>query len=524
MVKLLDCTLRDGGYYTNWNYSDRTIREYFRYLNKLPIDYAEIGYRSLRSDEYLGELFYTPLYILQAARELMPGIRKAIMLDEKDTAPGDLDVLLDPCRDLVHLVRIAVSPERLSQGMLLARRAKDKGFEVAINLMHASHWRNDAALPDRIKREAESIDYLYIVDSYGALYPSDVQWLVKALKPGLTVPLGFHGHNNLELALSNSLTAIEYGCDIIDTTVTGMGRGAGNLKTELALIVLKEKYGFDLDFDSLSSLTGLFESLQRKYEWGTNIAYMLSGAYSIPQKEIMAQMNKHRHFIGNIIGEWKSYTGNGSNGNGVSYALLRQQPKADVVVVTGGGASAAEQAEALHRFVRIQTAQGRRVSLIHSSTRFAELFNALPGSDQYYCLVGKEGKRLESFATSGDIVRNNRFIVPSQNKVKGIYLPNTGKAEVLQCSELHFAAGFDDSPLALGIQAALDLDAATIYLFGFDGYLVQHDSAHLDLFNENQQIVNKAATAGIPLVSLTPTRYMGLRQLSIFHLITKYSA
>lgn len=524
MVKLLDCTLRDGGYYTNWNYSDQTIKEYFKYLNKLPVDYAEIGYRSLRSDEYLGELYYTPLYILQAAQELMPGIRKAIMLDEKDTAPEEMHVLLDPCRGLVHMIRIAVSPERLSHGMLLARMAKDKGFEVAINLMHASRWRSDPALPDRIKREAEAIDYLYIVDSYGALYPQDVQCLVRCLKPGLAVPLGFHGHNNLELALSNALTAIECGCDIIDTTVTGMGRGAGNLKTELALIVLKEKYGFDLDFDSLSSLTALFQPLQKKYEWGTNIAYMLSGAYSIPQKEIMAQMNKRRHFIGNIIGEWKSYTSNGVHQAASTYPYLRQQPKADMVIITGGGASAAEQAEALHRFVDIEAAKGRRIRLVHSSTRFAGVFNELAGPEQYYCLVGKEGKRLESFPGSGDIIRNNRFIVPSQDKVKSIYLPDTAGPAVLQCSDLHFAPGLDDSPLALGIQAALDMDADTIFLFGFDGYLVQHDSTHLDLFNENQQILNKAAAAGIGLVSLTPTRYQGLRQVSIFHLITKHSA
>jgi len=524
MVKLLDCTLRDGGYYTNWNYSDRTIKEYFKYLNKLPVDYAEIGYRSLRSDEYLGELYYTPLYILQAAHELMPAIRKAIMLDEKDTAPEDLGVLLDPCRGLVDMIRIAVSPERLGDGLLLARIAKDKGFEVAINLMHASRWRNDASLPDRIKRGAEGIDYLYIVDSYGALYPTDVQYLVNMLKPGLTIPLGFHGHNNLELALSNSLTAIECGCDIVDTTVRGMGRGAGNLKTELALIVLKEKYQFDLDFDSLSSLTALFQSLQKKYEWGTNIAYMLSGAYSIPQKEIMAQMNKHRHFIGNIIGEWKSYTTNGVHKADTAYPYLRQQPKADMVIITGGGASAEEQAEALHRFVTIETAKGRRIRLVHSSTRFAGVFNGLPGPEQYYCLVGKEGKRLESFPDSSGIIRNSRFIIPSQNKVKSTYLPDTAGPEVLQCSDLHFAPGFDDSPLALGIQAALDMDAGTIYLFGFDGYLVQHDHTHLDLFNENQQILNKAAAAGIELVSLTPTRYQDLQQISIFHLITKYSA
>ena len=516
--------MRDGGYYTNWNYSDRTIKEYFRHISRLPVDYVEIGYRSLRSDEYLGELYYTPSYILQAAQELMPGIAKAIMLDEKDTTLPELGTLLDPCVGLIDMVRIAVSPERLTRGLTLARAARAKGFRVAINLMHASRWGKDAALIDRLKREAASIDFLYVVDSYGAMYPKDVEQLVRALRPGLGIPMGFHGHNNLELALSNSLTAIDCGCDIIDVTVTGMGRGAGNLKTELALIVLKEKYKLDLDFDSLSSLTTLFETLRKKYEWGTNMAYMLSGAYSIPQKEMMAQLNKHRHFIGNIVREWERFMKRDAADDNASLPCLGSEPKADVVIVTGGGDSGLEQTEALSRFIAIETAGGRQVTLVHSSTRYAEVYDALPGLTQYFCLVGKEGKRLESFAGSAALIGRHRFIIPAEIRVKGIYLPgHTPGGAVLQCAESLFAAGLDDSPLALGIQAALDLQASTIYLYGFDGYEVHQDNSLLELFNENQQILNNAAAHGIGLVSLTPSRYHHLRQVSIFHLITRHT-
>lgn len=522
MVKILDCTLRDGGYYNNWNYPRKTLEEYFKHLNNLPVSFAEIGYRSTRKDRYLGELFYTPDYILRKAAELIPSIQKAIMLDEKDVTVRDLHALLTTCKGLVHMIRIAVSPDRLDNGLELAREAGNMGFSTALNVMYASKWLSDEQLMDKIKRDVKDISYFYLVDSFGALYPHQVKDLIHKLKPDLVVPLGFHGHNNLELALINSLTAIEHGCEIIDSTVAGMGRGAGNLKTELLLIALKEKELYNLDFDSLSCLTELFEGLRKKYEWGTNIAYMLAGAYSIPQKEVMEQMNKQRYFIGNIIGGWGKYVSGDTFSKSQEVPLLSGNRPSDEIIITGGGPSVSDYQEAFKHFVEMQYAANISTGIIHSSTRFASVFNKEYAGLQYFCLFGKEGKRLESFPESAEIIRNDRFIIPCLSVTQGTYIPAGMADNIYQSSEISFASQFSDSPLALAIQSAIDLKARKIYLYGFDGYLVQENQAQFDLFNENQQIIDKALEHGIQLISLTPTRYRNLKEVSIFRIITKF--
>ena len=105
------------------------------------------------------------------------------------------------------------------------------------------------------------------------------------------VKLGFHGHNNLEMALANTLTAIDEGIDIVDATITGMGRGAGNLKTELLLTVLNAKGVLDFPYNELSKTVDDFTELQSHYEWGTNLPYMVSGANSLPQKQVFCGEN-----------------------------------------------------------------------------------------------------------------------------------------------------------------------------------------------------------------------------------------
>ena len=103
----------------------------------------------------------------------------------------------------------------------------------------------------------------------------------------LTIPLGFHGHNNLEMAFTNARMAIDYGADLIDCTITGMGRGAGNLKTELMLTYLKATNNLQFNLLALNTLINEFKVLQSQYKWGTSLPYMVCGAYSLPQTEVM---------------------------------------------------------------------------------------------------------------------------------------------------------------------------------------------------------------------------------------------
>ena len=124
--------------------------------------------------------------------------------------------------------------------------------------MVAAFEANVAEIPNLLDGK---IDFLYMVDSYGSVYPDELVELIKLIKKRTNVALGFHGHNNLELGLINTLTAIENGVDIVDSTITGMGRGAGNLKTELLLTVLNSKGILDFDYNHLSNVVDIFTKI-----------------------------------------------------------------------------------------------------------------------------------------------------------------------------------------------------------------------------------------------------------------------
>ena len=128
-MKILDCTLRDGGYYTNWDFEESIVENYLNSMNNLPVDIIEIGYRSAPKDQYLGEYFYCPTYVMQKIRSRFQK-KIAIMLNEKDTSIDDLPMLLGPCEGYVDIVRMAVNPDNFDRAIDTAQAIKERGFEV----------------------------------------------------------------------------------------------------------------------------------------------------------------------------------------------------------------------------------------------------------------------------------------------------------------------------------------------------------------------------------------------------------
>jgi 4-hydroxy 2-oxovalerate aldolase len=159
---------------------------------------------------------------------------------------------------------------------------KDRGFAVALNIMGASS--TDPGLLARIAPAYRApLDALVLADSCGSLTPDDTGELVRRVRARQPQVLGIHLHDNLGLALPNALAAIERGVEIVDSTVAGMGRGAGNLRTEQLLLTLCMKYGRqDLDpTPLLHVLSKHMMPLHRVYGWGSDFAYMLSGLAGI---------------------------------------------------------------------------------------------------------------------------------------------------------------------------------------------------------------------------------------------------
>ena len=488
-ITILDCTLRDGGYYTNWDFDKRLVNEYIKATNVLPIDYLEIGYRSPTKEGYFGEFFYCPDYLLVELRE--KSVKKlAIMLNEKDVRATDTPKLLKTAVGKIDMVRIAVDPRNLLRAIELAESIKVLGFEVGFNVMYMSSWSSQNGFLENLRHVNGVIDYFYMVDSYGGVYPEDVRAISELIKDRVYVPFGFHGHNNLELALINSLTAIDNGATLIDATITGMGRGAGNLRTELFLTVLNAKGAVDFDFNALSKVVDGFSKLHTSYQWGTNLPYMVSGANSLPQKDVMDWVGKRYYSFNSIIRALNNEA-KGIKDNQKLHVFKPVQ-LAKKALIVGGGPSVNEHADAITNWLRIN----EDIVIIHASSKNAMVFRNLKNK-QIFCLVGNEGHRMED-VFMGDIPDGALCILPPFPRKMGTYIPESLKGKAFELPAISFTDKLNDSHTAIALQTSVQMGVEELYVVGYDGY---HTSVlglkEQELLKENEMLFEGIKDYGI---------------------------
>ncbi len=510
-MKILDCTIRDGGYYTQWDFDQTLIETYLTSMNSLPVDYLEVGYRSPKLAGYHGQYYYCPDFVLQKMARLSEK-KLVIILNEKDIDVSSVAELLKPCMGIITMVRIAIDPQQLSRALVLAEKVNALGFEVGFNVMYMSKWKENTSFLNELKNVDGLAEYFYMVDSYGGVYPNDVKEIYEIVKSKMNTKIGFHGHNNLELAFINSLTAIECGADIIDSTVTGMGRGAGNLKTELLLTALNQRNGLEIDFNSLSNVTAAFHVLQQKHEWGTNLPYMVSGANSLPQKDVMEWVSKRYYSINSIIRALYHQKNNSQEEH--HYPLFQANQQFEDVILIGGGDSVQQHKEAILTLI----AQRKNSCLIHSSSRNAAIFKDCP-QQQYFCLVGNEGLRLEKvFDNIGEF--NGECVLPPSPRKMGTYVPEKLVAKVSEHAENKLKNLSEDSHTSIALQTALVLRPQKCYVVGYDGYNSDNvNSKEQELFLENDQLFQGAQALGLSLIALTPSKYKNLKSESIYEKI-----
>ena len=294
-MQILDCTFRDGGYYTDWDFNENIVRAYLNGMNSLPIEYIELGYRNNPEPEYLGKFGYCPVYLLKQIRELSKQ-KLAVMLNEKSTKIEDLQQLTEPIKGLVDMIRIAVDPKNLLRAITLANAIKEQGFEVGFNIMYMSKWDEYEDFYENLSGLNGVADIINMVDSFGGVMPKEVEAIIKKLRQTVTCKIGFHGHNNLEMALINTLTAIDCGVDSVDATILGMGRGAGNCHSEAILGYLNgKKYHVEPILNLISEW--MLPMKQSGIEWGYNTSYMLTGLTNQhPRTAIAATRKKDTQF------------------------------------------------------------------------------------------------------------------------------------------------------------------------------------------------------------------------------------
>jgi 4-hydroxy 2-oxovalerate aldolase len=283
-IEILDCTLRDGGYNNLWDFNDALVRRYLSALDRTGVTWVEMGYRSAASSGPAGAYRYCTDQLLRTHEKSL-SLRFAVMIDGKaicQSGSGGVAALFGPrSQSPVDLVRIAATIPLLPDLLPVCESLKALGYRVAVNLMQASE-KSPAELGEAARfMDASGADMLYLADSFGSLTPAAVRPRVEAIASTFTRKIGFHAHDNLGLALANTLAAVDAGATIVDSSVGGMGRGAGNTRTE-QLLAAMARDGSELTAEPLFPLVDEeFRALQKRYEWGPSMPYLFTGSHSI---------------------------------------------------------------------------------------------------------------------------------------------------------------------------------------------------------------------------------------------------
>jgi len=307
-VQILDCTLRDGGYYNDWDYAFDLVSRYVDAMAAARIDVCELGFRTLATDKYLGATAFTTDEFIDAVN-VPASLQLAVMLNAKEiNAAADPRVTLrrhfaPRSRSKVSLVRIAATVNEVDALGPAIDELRDLGYDVALNLMQVT----DRPLADVTafgrKAKAFGSKYAYVADSFGSLRPSGVRPIISALIDGFGPEVGCHLHDNMSYALANTMEAVAAGVVIADATVQGMGRGPGNVRTEYLVMELASLGRTNAVVAPLVNLVERdFADLRRTYEWGSNLYYFMSANRSIHPTYVMELTKDDRYSPTEIVG------------------------------------------------------------------------------------------------------------------------------------------------------------------------------------------------------------------------------
>jgi len=279
-IKVLDCTIRDGGLMNDSQFDDRTVKSVYNACVEAGVDYMEIGYKANRKvfarDRYGDWRFCDEADIRRIVGDNDTPLKISVMADaEKTEYHGDI---LPKDQSVIDLVRVATYIHQIPTALDMVKDAHQKGYETCVNLMSVSNVLErelDEALELLATSEAQAI---YLVDSFGALYTEQVDYLMQkylryAKAAGKEV--GVHMHNNLQLGFANTIQGIVAGANYLDATMAGLGRGAGNCPMELLIRFLHNpKYNLR---PVLKCIQEDIEPLRAELGWGFSVPYMLTG-------------------------------------------------------------------------------------------------------------------------------------------------------------------------------------------------------------------------------------------------------
>ena len=303
-IKVLDCTIRDGGLMNDHKFEDSVVKAVYNSCVAAGVDYMELGYKNA-AEQFPKDKFGPWKHCDEADMRRIVGnndtdLKLSAMADaEKSNYKEDL---LPADESVLDMVRVATYIHQLPVAIDMINHIHDLGYEAGANIMAVSTVAEsdlDEALKLLAKTPAVAI---YLVDSFGSFYSEDVRTLIqkyRAVAEDSGKEVGIHAHNNQQLAYANTIEAIVNGANFLDATCAGLGRGAGNCPIELLIGFLKNpRYRLRPILDCIESD---IEPLRGSMEWGFDLPYMLTGLMNQHPRAAMGHLGKPKADRSSIV-------------------------------------------------------------------------------------------------------------------------------------------------------------------------------------------------------------------------------
>ncbi len=529
----LDCTLRDGGYYTDWDFSDELVKDYFEAAKSACINYVEIGFRFFINKGFKGAFAFISEEFLETLHiptelKISVMINGTDLIDNGELIKGRLDKLVPVFsnQSKVDLFRIALDLEDFRTLLPVFQILNKKGYQTGANIMKVSEMNNTQLNAIGKLANKSNINVLYLADSFGSIEPKEIQNIVLCIRRHWKGEIGIHAHDNKGLALRNTLESIDHGITWVDSTITGMGRGAGNVRTEELVLEL------DRNQDNMSNLVPLlriinndFNQMKKKYSWGSNPYYYLAAKYAIHPSYIQRILSDYRFREEDILavidylrkeGATKFISDQIESAKGFYYgkAIGTLSPKTIIqnrdVLILGSGEEAASHKNALEAYIRrkspIVIAMNTKSQIDNKLINYRIACNPIrlmADIDMHLKLpqplIAPSSMLPENIAT-----RINR----KQILDYGIGISKSG-------FEFHETYGMIPNPLvfAYALSFVASGQATNVYLAGFGGFGIG-DPRNLEIDELIEKF--KIAKPELKLISLTPTEYIGLNSISVY--------
>lgn len=483
-IKLLDCTLRDGGYVNDWNFGHSVITGTYKRLDVAGVDYIEVGFLDERREFDINRSI-TPN--TEGFNRIFDGVRKghAIPVAMIDYGTCDISNIQNCENTFIDGIRVIFKKEKIKDALPFCQQIKEKGYKLFIQAISITSY-SDKEMLDYLEKIDEIEPYAFsIVDTYGLLDDRKLKSYFYLIDNNLSdsIKIGYHAHNNFQLAFSNSIKflATETNrCIVVDSTVYGMGKSAGNTASELIAMHMNDRYGTNYDINQfLEILDTDLMAIYKEHFWGYKYIFYISARqkchpnfvkYLLDKKtlsvtsvnEILSKIPQekklyyNKELIEKLYIEYQSH----SIDDRQVVEKLSMELRDNKVLLLGPGRSIKNKFKSIQQFINEKEPAVIVVNID------LDIFS----SDYIFISNAKRyGKLADSFI--GDSQERNKLITTSN-----IALYDKPADYVLNYSELMDMNQIkSDNALLLALACLIRCGIEDVYLAGFDGFTTGAD-------------------------------------------------